>query len=108
MIGDRTHAVLIEDEDLTRPDVADKLRTDRVQGAAFGGDNITTIRGLAIAKRTKTVRIAYRDEFRRRQDDQRVGAFDTPHRLINRLFDGRRLEPFLGDDIGNDLGIARG
>ena len=54
------------------------------------------------------MRIAYRDEFRRRHDNQRVGAFDTPHRLINRLFDGRRLESFLSDDIGNDLGITRG
>ena len=106
VIGDRTHAVFLKNDDLTRLDVADKFRAHRIQRTAFGCDYISPILRLAVTERPKTVLIAHRDQLGRRQDHQRIRTPDARHRLIDCLLDRRRVQSFLGDDIGNDLRIA--
>ncbi len=69
-------AVLVDDHDLARLDVADELGVDQVQGAGFAGQHPGVVE-LAEAQRAEPVRVAHADQLLLGHDDQRVGALDA-------------------------------
>ena len=56
------HAVLREDEDFARQEVALELGADGAQRTALGGDDPGAVGHLAVAKRAEALRVAHGDE----------------------------------------------
>ena len=77
---DAAQAVLVDDDDLARLDVADELGVDQIQRAGFAGEHPGVVH-LADAQRAEPMRIAHADQFVLGHDDQRIGAFDPAQRL---------------------------
>ena len=108
MVGDGADAFLPEHQNLARPDFPDELRADDVQRAALGRDDVRAVHALAVAERMEAVFVPRGDHLGGRHHHQRVCAPDAVHRAVDRLLDGRGGQALLGDDIGDDLRIARG
>ncbi len=77
---DAFQALLVDDDDFARLDVADEFGVDQVQRARFAGQHPGVVQA-ADAQRPKAVRIAHADEFLFGHDDQRIGAFNAPDAL---------------------------
>src|SRR5207244_8222723 len=96
-------SVFVNNDNLTRLDVADKLGMDQVQGTGFTGQHPAFIQ-LADAEGPEPVRIAHADQFLLSHDDERKGAFNTPNCLeqIILVFAERRLSHQMEDDFAID------
>ena len=103
----RAHAFSVEHEHLARLYVADEGSADGVEGAAFGGDDEGAVFPFAEAQGAEGVRVAHGDHLGRRHDDQRIGAPQAACGAADGLFDAGAFQSLLGDEIGDDLGIAR-
>ena len=92
-------------------DFADVLRVEQIEGASFGGDHPGFGSGFGGGQfsedqRAKAARIADGVEFVRRENEERIGAFDLIERIAKRAGKVARLRP--GDEMHNHFGIAVG
>ena len=103
-----SYAVFAENDDLARLNVADEFRADRGQRAAFGGDDVSAVRGLSEAERAEAVRIPGADKLLRRHYHERIRALEGIHRATDRVFGRRRVQALLRNYIRDRFGIAGG
>jgi len=108
VVADAAHAVSVEHQDLAGQQVAHEFCLQGVQRAALGGDDVAPVGGLAVTERAEPVLVPHGDELGRGHDDEGVRALDPVHGAVHRRLDGRGADALLGDDVGNDLGIAGG
>lgn len=91
----------VQDDHLARLDVADELRADDVQRAAFTTEHVA-VADLAKHQRTYAQRIADADDHVVGQCDQRIGALDLTERFYHTVDDraaaGGRHQ--MDDDLG--------
>jgi len=76
---DAAQAILVDDHNFARLDVADEFRLDQIKGARLARQH-PGIPDLAEGQRPKSMRVAQADQLIFRHDDERVSAFDAPHR----------------------------
>ena len=95
-----------EDDHLARLDVPLEGGADGRQRATLGGDDVGAVGHPAKAKGTEAVRVAQADELLRRHQHQRIGALQPLNGAGDGLLNGGGGQPLLGDQVGDDLGIA--
>lgn len=98
----------VDDNDLTRADVALKLGADGVERAGFRREDNRAVLQMPHAEGTEAVGVARGNELRRRGEDEGIRALDAVHRSGDSLFDGAAVESLLHDDVGDDLAVGRG
>ena len=101
----RANLALIDDNNLTRLDIADELCAQRIQCARLGREDDRTVLALTHAQRTHAARIAGCDELAGRHDDDGVRADDLLHGLDDRRLDGRGNQALAHDGIDQCLGV---
>ena len=92
-------AVLVDDHELARRDVALELGADEVERARLRGDNPVAVEASQ-AQRPEAVGVAERDEPALRERDDRVRAVEPFHRRGDRLRQRRRVA---GDQRGDHV-----
>ena len=103
----RAHAVFVDDNNLARTDVADKLSADAVKRNAFGGkDNL--VAKLAHCQRADALRVADRHQLLWRHDDHGICALELVHRLFYRFLNRSGVQALVNDDVGDDLRVRAG
>ena len=70
----------VDDHDFAGLDIADEFGVNQVERTGFAGEN-PGIADFADAERTKTVGITDTNELLLGHDHERIGAFDSMHRL---------------------------
>ena len=80
---------------------------DGVQGAAFGGKH-HVVPDVPHAQWAEAVGIPGGNELGGAHDHQGVRTLEQLHGGQHRLLDGGALQPLLGDDVSDDLGIGGG
>ena len=126
---DGADAVLVDDDDFARLDVADELGLDQVQRAGLAGEDmggvdafpevlgqhhaVGILRGdwfgpgqFTEDERAESERIAHADEFVLAHDDQRVGALDALHHCFQRM--GAVAVERSRQQVEDDLAVHRG
>ena len=97
-----------DNDDLPGQQVPLKHGAHRVQGAGFGSKDDLSAGPSAHAKGPEAMGIPGGDQLCGRGDDQRIGPLDPIHGGGDGSLDGAAAQPFLHDNVGNDLGIGAG
>ena len=108
VLPDGADAPPLENHDLARVHVPDQGGAHGVQGAAFAGQDEPAVRPHAVAQGAEAVGVPGGDELAGGHDHQGIRALDLVHGAAKRLLDGGGGKAFLGDDVGNDLGVGGG
>ena len=95
-------AAFVDDDDLSRLEVADHLRAEQIERARLGGD-IGDVAAPAERERTKSPGIAGGDQLVVMQEDERVRPLHLPERLHECL--GKRAFRLVGDQVEDQFGI---
>ena len=98
--------VAADHNDLSRLDIAHKLRAQRVKRARFRGKQ-HRIPKLAHTKRAHPARVARRNQLPRGHDNQRIGTTNDLHRAQYGFLNGRRVDALTHDGINQHFGIRR-
>src|SRR2546423_14080176 len=100
------HPGVLNQDDLARLDLPEKLSADHVQCAGFRGYDVSILTDLPNAEGPNPVRIAYADQLAVSHDGERIGSHQTAHCLGNRVFDLATVKT--GKEFGNNFAVVRG
>src|SRR5438093_1161594 len=109
---DAIEAVLVDDDDFARLDIADELGVDEVEGAGFAGQDPGGSEP-AQAQGAEAVRVAHTDEFLLGHDDERIGALDSADGLNEVIVPAVAAKAFglqagLGHEVEDDFAVHGG
>ena len=99
----RLETVLVDDDHLTRQDIAHELSADDIEAASLRREDPAALLCFADAERTEPLRIAGADELLLRHDGQAIAALDHLEALDDALLD--RLLVGARDKVHNDFRI---
>ncbi|OQB89788.1 MAG: hypothetical protein BWX84_02254 [Verrucomicrobia bacterium ADurb.Bin118] len=99
------NALVIDDHDFARLDVAHELGVDEIEGTGLAGEH-PGILHAAQGEWAKTVRIPHPNEFPLGQNDERERALNPPHRLAEGV--RRTVVIRLRQQVQNDFAVGGG